>query len=143
MTPGELVRTFLTIATALTATAAALVTASPAAAAEPALRSALVLTTAKGSQAADGPLTDHRRVTLACHPAAVGSHPNSRGACAALKATNGDFESLPHRGGFCTMQYEPVTVTARGYWLGQEVNYGREFGNPCMAAQAAAGVFAF
>ncbi|MDI9888901.1 subtilase-type protease inhibitor [Streptomyces sp. HNM0645] len=106
--------------------------------------SALVLTTAHGESATTGP---EHAVVLTCAPGATGTHPDSEGACAALAQVKGEFGSLAEisRGQprFCTREYNPVTVTARGVWQGMRVNYEHTFANECVKNTEGAAVFAF
>ncbi len=55
-----------------------------------------------------------RGVMLHCEPTPHGHHPRAAETCAALDAAHGDLDALPAGNGRCTMQYDPVTVAARG-----------------------------
>ena len=44
-------------------------------------------------------------------------------------------------GGLCTMQWDPVTVTATGRWKGRKVGYTHTFGNACTLAMTTGAVF--
>ncbi|TDQ45882.1 SSI family serine proteinase inhibitor [Actinorugispora endophytica] len=131
--------TLLSLAT-VAATGAGLLSAAPAYA--EAGESALILTRTGASLSADAP-AERRHVVLACDPEPAGSHPDAAGACATLERAGADFTAIPRGQSACTMEYAPVTVTARGYWHGSEVRYSREFSNPCLARRDTAEVFAF
>ena len=93
--------------------------------------SALVLTVGRGESATA--TTADRAVTLACAPAASGTHPAAARACAELRASGGDFDTLAGRGkGMCTREYRPVVVTVDGVWQGRRISYERTFANECV-----------
>jgi hypothetical protein len=100
----------------------------------------------KGSASAgSGSTTPDRAVTLTCAPATSGTHPDAARACAELRASGGDFDTLAGRGkGMCTREYRPVVVTVDGVWQGRRVSYERTFANECVrnSSQGRA-VFAF
>lgn len=96
----------------------------------------LVLTVAKGESGK--PATS--RASLRCRPAG-GSHKQARDACTALAKVGGDFARLTGEGGACTMQYDPVTVTAAGRWKGKRVNYKKTYGNACSLTTTTGPVF--
>ncbi|GAA2354593.1 hypothetical protein GCM10010170_046750 [Dactylosporangium salmoneum] len=96
----------------------------------------LVLTVAKG----ESTRPVQRRAVLTCQPAG-GSHRQARDACAQLAKVGGRFERLQLDGGACTMQYDPVTVTANGSWKGRKVAYRHTFGNACTLATTTGAVF--
>ncbi|WP_328773414.1 protease inhibitor [Streptomyces sp. NBC_00286] len=105
--------------------------------------SALVLTVARGESATT--ISPDRAVTLTCEPTASGTHPAAARACAELRASGGDFETLAGRGGgVCTREYRPVVVTVDGVWQGRRISYERTFANECVknSSQGRA-VFAF
>ncbi|GGQ01816.1 SSI family serine proteinase inhibitor [Streptosporangium pseudovulgare] len=80
---------------------------------------------------------------LVCDPPR-GSHPHGAQACAQLGVVNGEFTALkPLQGVACTMQYDPVTVTASGIWDGRTVRYQHTFGNSCVMRSTTGSVFAF
>ena len=81
-----------------------------------------------------------RRASLTCRPAG-GSHRLARDACSALAKVGGDFARLQVTGGACTMQYDPVTVTAAGRWKGKRVNYTKTYGNACSLSTTTGPVF--
>ncbi|CRK61251.1 Protease inhibitor, SSI family (subtilisin inhibitor) [Alloactinosynnema sp. L-07] len=88
----------------------------------------------------NGQATDYG--TLKCNPA-TGDHRSAATACGQLSAVGGDFAALnvnPDR--MCSMQYDPVTVTARGYWNGRYKSFSRTYGNPCVFANTTGSVFA-
>jgi hypothetical protein len=86
----------------------------------------LVLTVAKGESST--PV--QRKVSLLCQPAG-GTHQQARDACVQLAKVGGRFEKLQLGGGVCTMLWDPVTVTAGGWWKGRKVAYRHTFGNAC------------
>ncbi|MFD3547319.1 subtilase-type protease inhibitor [Streptomyces sp. NPDC058655] len=107
--------------------------------------SALVFTVAQGDDAA---ATVVRASTLSCAPSAQGTHPDPKGACAALKSTGGAFDRLlaaPNPDRACPMLYAPVTVTADGVWQGTRVAWKHTFSNACVMSATLNGnaVFAF
>ncbi|MDF4249836.1 SSI family serine proteinase inhibitor [Streptomyces sp. WMMB303] len=84
-----------------------------------------------------------RGVVLHCEPVPHGHHPRAAETCAALDAAHGDLDALPAGSGRCTMQYDPVTVAARGSHRGQAVNWKKTFANACVMHQATGPVFDF
>jgi hypothetical protein len=80
------------------------------------------------TQATDGTI---RFATLTCDPPG-GFHPEAAAACRALAAAEGDFAKLPSRGGACPHMYYPIRAAAFGQWRGTPVNYGAQYGNPCL-----------
>ncbi|MGW1074549.1 subtilase-type protease inhibitor [Streptomyces sp. NPDC002537] len=105
--------------------------------------SALVLTVGQGESAADSGI--QRAVTLTCMPKAAGTHPDVKGACAALRAASGDFEKVTavKADTFCTKEWNPQVVTAEGVWEGQRVSFEKTFANPCMLKAGKGLVFEF
>jgi len=72
-----------------------------------------------------------RVATLTCDPVG-GTHPRAAEACAQLAAANGDIKAIPYVPRPCPPIWEPVTVTARGVWRGQVIDYTvREGGVAC------------
>ncbi|GAB3874275.1 subtilase-type protease inhibitor [Dactylosporangium cerinum] len=134
MGAGRLVAT----ATMLVAAIAAVETATAAAAAAaPVNPTKLVLTVAKG----ESTKPVQRRASLTCRPAG-GSHKMARDACSALAKVGGDFGRLQQGAGVaCTMQYDPVTVTAVGRWKGKRVDYKKTYGNACSLSTTTGPVF--
>ncbi|GAA2621352.1 hypothetical protein GCM10010399_60500 [Dactylosporangium fulvum] len=96
----------------------------------------LVLTVAKGESGRPS----QRRAVLTCSPAG-GTHKQARNACAELVKVGGDFTKLRVNGGACTMQYDPVTVTAVGRWKGRKIDYRQTFGNGCTLSMNTGPVF--
>ncbi|MER7001837.1 subtilase-type protease inhibitor [Dactylosporangium sp. NPDC000555] len=96
----------------------------------------LVLTVAKGDSS--GPA--RRRAVLICQPAG-GTHRQARDACTQLAKVGGKFDRLRLDGGMCTMQWDPVTVTATGRWKGRKVAYRHTFGNACTLSTTTGAVF--
>lgn len=79
--------------------------------------------------------------TLTCNPDG-GSHPAADTACAEIEAAQGNFASLPGEPGkLCTLEYQPVTVTATGTWRGQQVDYQQTFPNTCALISETGSVF--
>ncbi|MBC6449973.1 SSI family serine proteinase inhibitor [Actinokineospora xionganensis] len=80
--------------------------------------------------------------TLQCGPAG-GKHRKPAAACRELSLVDGDFDKLnvdPDRA--CTLQYDPVHVTATGHWKGKKVDFATSYGNPCQFAVTTGPVFA-
>jgi hypothetical protein len=100
--------------------------------------SVLVLTFAEGEEA----IPVLRAVSLRCDPDG-GDHPAPSAACAAIAATSGDLENLTGPNGMCTLEYRPVTVTARGVWEGRLISYSGTFPNRCALIQRTGPVFGF
>jgi Subtilisin inhibitor-like len=100
-------------------------------------RTALVLTV-RG----DG--YEFRTAVLRCDPPG-GSHPRAGEACADLSGAGGNLDALPGdpQVQFCTMEYRPVTASARGVWRGRPVRWSHEYGNPCALRAATGPVFSF
>lgn len=118
-------------ALALTPSIAATATAAPA--------SQLKLTVNEG----DKPANNARQSTLRCNPAG-GNHPNPAAACAELAKVAGDISKMDvEPGTACTMQYEPITVTARGRWEGKAVDFTKTYGNPCVLRTGTGPLFSF
>ncbi|WP_406279134.1 SSI family serine proteinase inhibitor [Embleya sp. NBC_00896] len=84
------------------------------------------------------------RVELWCD-ANGGTHPDPDGACGVLDAADGDPANVPGTSGACTMQYEPVTAVAEGYWWGgvRLVDFTETYGNRCALRFAKAPLFDF
>ncbi|MFH7598676.1 subtilase-type protease inhibitor [Streptomyces racemochromogenes] len=120
--------------------------AAPSAPSAPSGPSALVLTVARGNDAAPGAVL--RAAVLTCAYTAEGTHPAPRAACDAVNATGGRFDRLlsaPDPGRACPKHLDPVTVTADGVWQGSRLTWKHSFANPCVmsAALKADPVFAF
>ncbi|MCI2423571.1 subtilase-type protease inhibitor [Saccharopolyspora sp. K220] len=78
---------------------------------------------------------------LQCHPAG-GTHKHAAEACALLEEANGNLnvvDANPTRA--CTMEYNPIKVTAVGRWNGSEVRFEQEFPNPCTLTSKTGVVF--
>ncbi|GAA0474888.1 subtilase-type protease inhibitor [Streptomyces stramineus] len=105
--------------------------------------SALVLTIGKGANRSDSGV--QRAVTLTCTPTASGTHPNVKGACAQLRAADGDFTKITtiKADTVCTKEWNPTVVTAEGVWEGRRVNFEHTFANPCMTQAGKGLVFSF
>ena len=103
-----------------------------------AAKSRLALTFAYGAKASPAA----RRATLTCAPAG-GSHRDARKACAAIGAVGGDLTKLVPAQTICTMQYDPVTVTATGRWRGSPLRYSHTFSNACVLGADTGPVFDF
>jgi subtilisin inhibitor-like len=111
---------------------------------------ALLATVLAGSASADRPrsvltLTAGKStVHLLCHPDG-GSHPDATSACRAITTAHGDFDKLPDSPTFvaCTMEYRPVTATARGTWHGHRVHWQHKYANPCTLRADTGVVFDF
>jgi len=100
--------------------------------------SALTLTLAQGPNA--DPVL--RAVQLRCDPHG-GDHPNTARACQQIALVEGDFTRLRGESGMCTLQYQPVTVTASGTWRGELVSYQETFSNHCTLLRTRGVVFDF
>ncbi|GAA3844544.1 hypothetical protein GCM10022243_08620 [Saccharothrix violaceirubra] len=83
-----------------------------------------------------------RSVNLNCRPDG-GTHPRHMEACADLSRVNGRIERLGGQGVMCTMEYDPVSVLARGEWRGQRRSFQETFPNRCVTYAESARVFAF
>ncbi|NYI93912.1 hypothetical protein HNR12_000189 [Streptomonospora nanhaiensis] len=128
-------RTAAVLALAAGLAAATLASTPAQAAAEP--RSRLELTVENGDA------STRTSTTLDCHPAG-GTHPEAARACAALETAGGDFDRLGtarQQQVVCTLQYDPVRLSATGTWKGRPVEWQKEFGNACEAQGATDGVF--
>ncbi|MCF3180630.1 subtilase-type protease inhibitor [Streptomyces polychromogenes] len=105
--------------------------------ASPSAPTALVLTIARGSDAAGG--TVLRAAVLSCAYTAAGTHPAPRAACDAVNATGGDFGRLltaPAPDRACPKHADPVTLTADGVWQGTRVAWRHTFRNACAMSAA-------
>ncbi|MFB7541476.1 SSI family serine proteinase inhibitor [Streptomyces zaomyceticus] len=83
-------------------------------------------------------------VWLDCPGRTGAGHPYEEDACKALDAADGDFDTL--RGepqGFCTTEYAPVTLTARGTYKGRTVDWSKTYPNNCEAVRDTGAVFWF
>jgi subtilisin inhibitor-like len=99
----------------------------------------LTLTIAKGERSA--PVVGH--ALLQCDPPG-GTHPDPEWACEVLEEVGGHPADLvPPRGVICTLQYDPVTVSATGIWNDEFIRFERTFGNACSLWAGTGPVFAF
>ncbi|GAA3409546.1 hypothetical protein GCM10018952_10660 [Streptosporangium vulgare] len=99
---------------------------------------ALVLSLARGEK----PLPVAGHALLLCDRPG-GTHPDAVRACEALAEVRGDPARLrPRTGVACTLQYDPVTVTASGIWNSRFIRFERTYGSPCALRAATGGVFA-
>jgi hypothetical protein len=125
------------ILAALAILAGATVVAAPtssAATADEGLTTLRLSVTGVGSTAA-------RTAVLKCEPAG-GSHRQAAEACGELEGVNGTFASLNvRRPGYCTTEYDPVTVTATGQWRGSTVSFEQTFVNKCVLSTRTGVVF--
>lgn len=83
-----------------------------------------------------------RTATLACYPTG-GTHPHADEACKSLASVGGDINALPREQKMCTMEYQPVTLTAHGTWRGKPTRFEKSYSNRCVAAAQTEKVFAF
>jgi len=79
---------------------------------------------------------------LTCEPAG-GLHPKANEACLALSGVDGQFDGLSTGQGLCTLEYDPVRVTASGTWRGETRSFEAEFPNPCVMRAQTGPVFDF
>ncbi|GAA4210260.1 hypothetical protein GCM10022252_77850 [Streptosporangium oxazolinicum] len=99
---------------------------------------ALVLSLARG----DKPLPVASHALLLCDRPGD-THPDAVHACEALAEVRGDPARLrPKAGVACTLQYDPVTVTAIGIWNNRFIRFERTYGSPCSLRAATGPVFA-
>lgn len=98
----------------------------------------LVLTLARGEKPV--PMAGH--ALLLCDQPG-GTHPDAVRACAALAGVRGDPARLrPRTGVACTLQYDPITVTANGVWNDRFIQFEHTYGNACSLRAATGPVFA-
>ena len=79
---------------------------------------------------------------LTCEPAG-GPHPKAAEACAALSDVDGQFAGLSTGQALCTLEYDPVRVTASGTWRGETRSFDAEFPNACVMRAETGPVFDF
>ncbi|MFI1014289.1 SSI family serine proteinase inhibitor [Streptomyces sp. NPDC020965] len=84
-----------------------------------------------------------RGVHLLCEPAPGGQHPRAVDACYSLDQVKGDLDALRVDPRLCTLEYAPVTVTARGEHRGRAIAWSKKFGNYCAMASATGPIFDF
>jgi hypothetical protein len=127
--------TFRSMAVALTAVALACATSAPAAAkTKPGASFEMTYKTTGGYTYS---------VDVTCKPAG-GTHSDPAGVCKALDQAGGDFDMVtPWPDRVCTAEYAPVTLGAKGHWLGEKFSWSKTFGNKCEAQVATAGIFDF
>ncbi|MCW2640681.1 MAG: Subtilisin inhibitor-like protein 5 [Dactylosporangium sp.] len=99
---------------------------------------ALFLTVADG----EGGDVVSRAVVLTCDPAG-GSHPAAQQACNELAAVTGDIDALSEGPDNCIMIYDPVTVTAEGWWQGHVRSFRATYVNSCLLYRQTRAVFDF
>lgn len=80
-------------------------------------------------------------VALDCGPAG-GNHPDPLLACEELTVVGGDFEQLA-RPATCSAEWDPVTITATGYWEGRSIDFTDTYTNRHCAENVTGGVFRF
>lgn len=133
-------RTRLLVCAAIAATSALVAPVVPAtAAAAGAPGSIVVLTVSDGQEFA--PVRN--ATVLQCDPIG-GGHPYAADSCSQLSAVRGNFQALnvtPHH--YCPMIYQPVTVTASGYWGRERVDYHHTYPNGCWLHARTGSVFDF
>ncbi|MEV0680666.1 SSI family serine proteinase inhibitor [Actinosynnema sp. NPDC050436] len=79
---------------------------------------------------------------LTCAPAG-GGHPRAAVVCEALGPVGGQVSDLADGNAVCTLQYDPVTVTAAGVWRGEPREFTAEYANPCLLHADTGPVFSF
>lgn len=77
--------------------------------------------------------------TLECAPDG-GSHPSPLSACMQLVEAEGRIEAIPEKEGVCPRVFDPVILSARGTWNGEERQFQQEFENRCVGVLATGGV---
>ncbi|WP_344119570.1 SSI family serine proteinase inhibitor [Planosporangium flavigriseum] len=111
---------------------------APSAATLSAARTTLLLTAARGE---DGDRVD-RTAVLTCAPAG-GTHPAASQACGELSSVAGEVAALSEGSGSCILMYDPVTVTLRGWWQGEEKYFRATYSNSCVLHRQTHAVFDF
>ncbi|ONI83632.1 hypothetical protein ALI22I_34750 [Saccharothrix sp. ALI-22-I] len=81
-------------------------------------------------------------VSLTCEPTG-GLHPKADQACLALSEVDGQIEGLSNGQGLCTLEYDPVRVTASGRWRGESRTFEATFPNSCVMHAETGPVFDF
>jgi hypothetical protein len=115
--------------------------AAPVGAVEPAPdRSEFKLTVSRAGGGAT--VSRDRSVVLKCDPPR-GSHPKKTKACQELEARGGRLAAQDPGDVLCTMEYDPVTVTAVGSWRGQAVQFKETYVNNCLMLVHTGVVFQF
>lgn len=83
---------------------------------------------------------EDRHGVLDCTPGRV--LPEHVAACAALEQVGGNPAKLSGRANvYCTSDYHPVKVEARGVWDGNRYQYAQTFSNACELAVTTGPVF--
>jgi hypothetical protein len=132
--PAVLLRGNIQMLRLLATSIVAIVLTAPAARAEDSTR--LVLKATTGTRAPHS-------VTLRCDPAG-GTHPKAAQACSDLVQSHGEFSATRDRSPrACFMIYSPITVSAKGTWQGQSVNFGSKFPNACALHSKTGSIFDF
>ena len=85
---------------------------------------------------------DAEVVRLHCEPTG-GDHQNAAKACADLLRADGDVQAVEDTDGACTLEYDPVQVTAQGTWRSEPVDFEATYPNACALAHDTGSVFAF
>ncbi|MBB5955248.1 hypothetical protein FHS29_001818 [Saccharothrix tamanrassetensis] len=83
-----------------------------------------------------------RLMNLTCGPTG-GSHPRAAEACDALSPVDGEISNLATETAVCTLEYDPVKVSATGTWRGETREFAAEFPNPCAMHADTGPVFDF
>jgi hypothetical protein len=99
---------------------------------------ALVLT-ARNGETGD---TVTRYSLLACS-SATSQYTTGTSACEQLAAVQGDPGALQPSGVMCTLQHDPVTVTAHGVWDRRLIRFERTYPNACVLRRETGQVFSF
>nr|AAN75601.1 putative subtilisin inhibitor-like protein precursor [Saccharopolyspora erythraea NRRL 2338] len=83
-----------------------------------------------------------RNAVLRCQPAG-GSHRHAKEACVQLEAADGNLASVQAQqvNAPCTMELDPVTVTAVGRWHGSVVSFEQTYSNSCVLSVQTGAVF--
>ncbi len=76
---------------------------------------------------------------LACAPDG-GSHRSPLSACMQLLEAEGRIEAIPEKEGLCPQVFDPVILSARGTWNGEERQFQQEFQNRCVGVLATGGI---
>lgn len=79
---------------------------------------------------------------LTCGPTG-GLHPRAEEACLALSDVDGQVSGLSTGQALCTLEHDPVLVTASGTWRGETRTFQAEFPNQCVMRAETGPVFDF
>ncbi|MDJ0463682.1 SSI family serine proteinase inhibitor [Streptomyces sp. H27-C3] len=118
-----------------------LVASAPAAAVQPAEGSAparSLYLAISGSER-----TWSRSVILDCPPGAEPPHPRARAACDAITWARGDLDALRGEPHACTMELDPVTVSATGRGQSAPKAWRKTYANACVMDATTGPVFRF